>query len=50
MEKEVCDLTVAGCWSHARRRFATLVKALGKERAKGTLASDALKQIAAIFI
>ena len=49
MEKETCELTVAGCWSHARRRFATLVKALGKEKAKGTLAHDALKQIAAIY-
>lgn len=49
MEKKVKGITVAGCWSHARRRFATVVKTLGQEKAKGTLAYDALKQIAAIF-
>lgn len=43
------DIKVAGCWSHARRRFANLVKSLGKEKAKGTLAYDALAQIAAIY-
>ncbi|KPU46389.1 transposase IS66 family protein [Oxobacter pfennigii] len=43
------DLKIAGCWSHARRRFANVVKVLGKEKAKGTLAYDALKQIAAIY-
>ena len=49
MEKKVPAITVSGCWSHARRPFATVVKTLGKEKAKGTLAYDALKQIAAIF-
>lgn len=49
LEKEREDLKIAGCWSHARRRFANAVKALGKEKAKGTLAYDALKQIAAIY-
>lgn len=49
LEKEREDLRIAGCWSHARRRFATVVKALGEEKAKGTLAYDALKQIAAIY-
>lgn len=49
LEKEREDLKIAGCWSHARRRFANVVKALGKEKAKGTLAYDALKQIAAIY-
>jgi len=43
------DIEVAGCWSHARRRFANVVKSLGKENAKGTLANDALKQIALIY-
>lgn len=43
------DITIAGCWSHARRRFANVVKTLGKEAAKGTLAYDALKQIALIY-
>lgn len=49
LEKEREDLKIAGCWSHARRRFANVVKALGKEKAKGTLAYDALKQIASIY-
>lgn len=49
LEKEREDLRIAGCWSHARRRFANVVKALGKEKAKGTLAYDALKQIAAVY-
>ena len=49
MEKKVPSITVAGCWAHARRPFATVVKTLGKEKAKGTLAHDALKQIAAMF-
>lgn len=49
LEKEREDLKIAGCWSHARRRFANVVKAVGKDKAKGTLAYDALKQIAAIY-
>lgn len=49
MEKRVPEITVSGCWTHARRPFATVVKTLGKEKEKGTLAQDALKQIAAIF-
>jgi transposase len=47
--KESPDIEVAGCWSHARRHFANIVKAQGKEKAKGTLAYDALSQIAAIY-
>ena len=35
--------------SHARRRFADVVKSLGKEKAKNTLAYQALEQIGAIF-
>lgn len=38
-----------GFLSHARRRFANVVKSLTKEKSKGTLAFDALKQIAAIY-
>ncbi|MSR91999.1 hypothetical protein FYJ33_11490 [Clostridiaceae bacterium WCA-383-APC-5B] len=36
-------MKIAGCWSHARRRFANVVKSLGKEKSKGTPAYDALK-------
>ena len=49
LEKEREDLKIAGCWSHARRHFANVTKALGKEKAKGTLAEEALKRIAAIY-
>lgn len=43
------ELTVAGCWAHARRRFANICKSLGKKTAKDTLAKLALEQIAHIY-
>lgn len=49
MEKERADLTVAGCWAHGRRRMAEIVKAIGKEKSKGTLAYEALRQISMIY-
>jgi len=49
MDRDQEDLTVAGCWSHARRRFAEVIKAFGKENAKGTVAFDALRQIGVIY-
>ena len=49
LEKERNDLKIAGCWSHARRKFADVVKALGKDKAKDTFAFRALKQIGAIY-
>jgi Transposase IS66 family. len=49
LEKEREDLKIAGCWSHARRRFADVIKALGNDKAKDTLAWQALKQIGAIY-
>ena len=49
LEKERENLTIAGCWSHSRRRFANMVKVLGKEKSKNSLAYDALKQIGAIY-
>jgi transposase len=49
LEKEEPDIRIAGCWSHARRRFANVVKALGKESSKDTLAYSALRQIAVIY-
>ena len=41
------ELKVAGCWAHAKRKFAEIVKALGKA-AKGTIADEANRRIAAI--
>ena len=43
------NLTVAGCWSHARRRFADVVKTMTKEASKGTLAYQALDMIQAMY-
>lgn len=43
------ELTVAGCWSHARRRFSNVCKSLGKKASKDTLAVLALEQIAQIY-
>ena len=42
------ELTVAGCWAHARRRFSNVCKSLGKA-SKGTFAELALEQIAQIY-
>ncbi len=49
IENEREDLKVAGCWSHARRRFDEAVKALPKEKRKESLAYLALSMIQAIF-
>lgn len=49
LENEREDLKIAGCWSHSRRKYADVVKALGKDKAKDTLAWQALKQIGAIY-
>ena len=43
------DLIIAGCWSHARRRFADVVKALGEKNAVNTTAYRALVQIGSMF-
>lgn len=43
------NLVVAGCWTHARRPFAQVVKSLGKEKAAGTIAGEALIQIQNIY-
>ena len=48
------DLIIAGCWSHARRKFAEIVKTFGKsnkesDKTKNLIASMALKQIDAMY-
>ena len=43
------DITVAGCWTHARRKYAQICKALGKKASKGSLAEAAVAQIGAIY-
>lgn len=49
LEKERDDLTIAGCWAHARRRYDEAVKALPKKDQRNSLAYLALKQIQAIY-
>ena len=49
LEKERDDLTIAGCWAHARRRFDEALKALPKSSKKGSLAYKALAMIQAIY-
>lgn len=49
IEKEREDLTIAGCWSHSRRRFDEAVKALPKQKQKDSRAYLALTMIQAIY-
>lgn len=49
LEGERNDLTIAGCWAHARRRFDEAVKALPKAKRSDSLAYLALKQIQAVY-
>ena len=49
VEGEREDLKIAGCWSHARRRFDEAVKALPKAAQKGSRAYLALTMIQAIY-
>lgn len=48
-KKRSGELKVAGCWAHARRKFAELVKSLDKEDAKATIAAGAVKRIQTIY-
>ncbi len=44
------ELKVAGCWSHARRKYAEALKSIkNKENVKNTIAYQALSQIGAIY-
>lgn len=47
--EEGSNFEIAGCWAHARRPFAEVVKAAGKDKAKGTVAYEALAQISNIY-
>lgn len=49
IENEREDLKIAGCWSHARRRFDEAVKALPKVKRKDSRAHLALTMIQAIY-
>ena len=49
IERERKDLKIAGCWSHARRRYDEAVKALPKAGQKDSRAYLALTMIQAIY-
>lgn len=49
IEGEREDLRIAGCWSHARRRFDEAVKALPKANRKDSRAYLALTMIQAVY-
>lgn len=49
LENEQESLKIAGCWSHARRRFDEATKAMPKDSRVKSLAYLALKQIQAIY-
>lgn len=50
LEEKREDLNVAGCWSHARRKFAEVVKTFkSRNTATKTLVNTALKQIQAMY-
>ena len=40
---------IAGCWEHLKRKFAVEVKAIGKQKVKGTLAEQAVLKIANLY-
>ena len=49
LEKEREDLTIAGCWVHARRRFDEALEVIPKDQRKDSIAFLVMKQIQAIY-
>lgn len=49
VEKELEELTIAGCWVHARRRFGEAQEVIPKSARKGTVSYLVMKQIQAIY-
>lgn len=49
VEKELEDLTIAGCWVHGRRRFEEALTVIPKEARKESVAYLVMKQIQAIY-
>lgn len=43
------ELKVAGCWEHAKRKFAELVKSIDAKSRTGSVAAEAVKRITAIY-
>ena len=40
---------VAGCWVHAKRKYAELVKSTGIPKLEGTIAAQGVKLISELF-
>lgn len=49
LEKELGELTIAGCWVHARRRFDEALATMPKEAQKNSESFLIMKQIQAIY-
>lgn len=49
LEKQKDDLKVAGCWVHAKRKYAELVKATGIPELEGTVAAQGVALISELF-
>ena len=49
LEKQEDDLKVAGCWVHAKRKYAELVKATGIPELEGTVAAQGVELISELF-
>ena len=49
LDKEREDLQVAGCWVHAKRKFAEYIKALGASDKEGVISERAVKRITQLF-
>ena len=49
VEKELEELTITGCWVHARRRFDEALKTLPQQVRKKSIAHLVMKQIQAIY-
>ncbi len=43
------EITVVGCWAHARRKFSDATKSLSKEKVKGSLAAQGLSYCNTLF-
>ncbi len=49
LEKHRADLTVAGCWVHAKRKLSEIVKALDSKKPDAIIAGKGVKLISEIF-
>ena len=44
------QFTVAGCWSHARRKFVTILKGMSEKAAENSVAANVVGRINAIYL